>query len=253
MMTLHSHPAIRRIPAHRLPRLGAVLLVAMTCLTARAQTHPHPMTPPANVVSLSASAQAEVPQDLLSITLSVQREAADPGTVQAQLKQALDAALTLARAEVQSGQFEVRTGQFSLYPRHGRDGRISAWQGAAELVLDGRDIARISALAGRLPGMGVSQVAFSLSREQRQRVEADVQAQAIERFRARADAVARSFGFGGYSLREVSVGSADAPMPMLRRAPMAMEARAAAADMPVPVEAGRALVQVTVSGSVQLR
>jgi hypothetical protein len=34
---------------------------------------------------------------------------------------------------------------------------------------------------------------------------------------------------------------------------MAMEAKAAAVDAPVPVEAGKSTVQVTVSGSVQLR
>jgi hypothetical protein len=34
---------------------------------------------------------------------------------------------------------------------------------------------------------------------------------------------------------------------------LAMEARTASADMPVPVEAGKASVMVTVSGAVQLR
>ena len=34
---------------------------------------------------------------------------------------------------------------------------------------------------------------------------------------------------------------------------MAMEAKAVTADAPVPVEAGRSTVVVTVSGSVQLR
>jgi hypothetical protein len=34
---------------------------------------------------------------------------------------------------------------------------------------------------------------------------------------------------------------------------MAMEARGVAQDAPVPVEAGRSTVQVTVSGSIQMR
>jgi hypothetical protein len=34
---------------------------------------------------------------------------------------------------------------------------------------------------------------------------------------------------------------------------VAMEAKAAASDAPVPVEAGKSVVNVTVSGSIQLR
>jgi predicted secreted protein len=64
---------------------------------------------------------------------------------------------------------DVRTGNFSLYPRYGRDGKISGWQGSAELVLEGRDFARITAAAGKIPGMTLGNVGFSLSREQRAR------------------------------------------------------------------------------------
>ena len=56
---------------------------------------------PQNVVSLSASGTVEVMQDLLVLTLSTTREGADAASVQAQLKTALDSALTEARRSAQ--------------------------------------------------------------------------------------------------------------------------------------------------------
>ncbi len=213
-----------------------------------------PAAAPQNVLQLSASGTVEVQQDLLVLTLAATKEAPEAAAVQAQLQQALDAALAEARRAAQPQQMDVRTGAFGMYPRHGKDGKIAGWQGRAELVLQGRDFARITGTAGRIQGMTISQIAFDLSREARAKVEGEAQAKAIEAFKARAAELARGFGFAGYTLREVAVHSNEmAPGPRPRI--MAMEAKAAslAADAPVPVEAGKAQVAVTISGSVQLR
>jgi predicted secreted protein len=222
--------------------------VFLTCsLGAMAQVTP----PPQNVLQLTASGTVEVQQDLLSLTLTTTREGADAATVQSQLKAALDSALTEAKKAVLPGQLDVRTGNFSLYPRYTRDQKISGWSGTAELVLEGRDFPRITSTAGKIQTMTMGGVGFGLSREQRAKVEGEAQAIAIERFKAKATELARGFGFAGYTLREVSVNSNDQGYPRPRV--MAMEMKAAQADAPVPVEAGKSSVVVTVSGSVQLR
>lgn len=223
------------------------MLVMMANLHAQA-----PAVPPQNVAQLSASGSVEAPQDFLLVSLTTTREAADAATVQTQLKTALDAAMTEARKAVLPGQLDMRTGAFSLYPRYGRDGKITTWQGSAELVLEGRDFARISATSGKIQTLTVNQATFSLSREQRARLEGEAQAVAIERFKAKASEIARGFGFTGYTLREITVTANDqgyVPRPRM----MAMEAKSSAVDAPLPVEAGRSTVQVTVSGSVQMR
>lgn len=205
-----------------------------------------------NVVQLSASAAVEAGQDLLAITLNTTRDGADAQTVQTQLKTALDAALVEARHGAQAGQMDVRTGNFSLYPRYGRDGKSVGWQGTVELVLEGRDFVRISSTAGKIQTLTLAQVSFSLSREQRARVEGEAQGQAIDRFKSRASEIARSFGMSGYTLREISVIADDqgfAPRPRM----VAMQSRAIASDAPVPVESGKTAVVVTVSGTVQLK
>jgi len=205
--------------------------------------------PPQNVLQLSASATVDAPQDLLSLSLATRREGTDANAVQSQLKTALEAALDEARKTAQPGQMDVRSGHFGLTPRY-EQGRVNGWQGSAEVILEGRDFARITQTAARIQSMTVSHLNFGLSREQRAKVESDAQAQAIERFKAKAAELAKGFGFAGYSLREVSVNANDMVNPIPR--PMAMS-KAASADIPLPVEAGKATVSVTVSGSVQLK
>lgn len=222
----------------------------MAARAALAQSNPPP--PAQNVIQLAASGSVEVQQDLLTISMSTTREGADATVVQTQLKTALDNALNEAKKAVQPGQVDLRTGNFSLYPRYGRDGKITAWQGTTELVLEGRDFAKISATAGKIQTLTLGQVSFGLSREQRLKVEGDAQNQAIERFKARAADIAKSFGFAAYTLREVAVNTGDQgyiPRPRV----MAMEAKSSMSDAAVPVEAGKATVTVTVSGSVQLK
>lgn len=205
-----------------------------------------------NVAQLSASGSIEVQQDVLSISMNTSRDGADAGTVQTQLKQALDAALAQARQAAVPGQLDLRTGNFSLYPRYGKDGKINGWQGSTELILEGRDFARITSTAGKIQTLTMGQVSFALSREQRARVEGEAQTLAIERFKAKALEIAKGFGFNSYTLRDVTINANDqgfTPRPRL----MAMQAKAEMSDSPVAVEAGKSTVLVNVTGSVQMR
>ena len=204
---------------------------------------------PEGQLQISASASQEVAQDVISVVMSTSREGEDAQAVQAGLKQALDAALAEARGSARAGQVDVRTGNFALYPRRSK-GTITGWQGSAELVVEGRDIAAIAQLTGRIGTLTVARVSYSLSREQREQVEAEVAARAIARYRARAADYARQFGYGSYVIREVQVSSGDEPppAPILRARTMAVEA----AEAPLPVEAGKATVTVNVGGTVQM-
>lgn len=211
------------------------------------------------VLGLSAQASVDVPRDLVSITLSTSREGTDANAVQAQLKQALDAALAVARSAARPGQVEVQTGNFSLYPRYtaatagGRQSQ-AGWQGSAELVVEGKDTAAVGALVGRITTMTVARVGYRLSPEASRRAEAEITAEAIARFRARAGEYAKQFGHAGYVVREVTVSAAEAgfrPMPMAmgRMSPAA----APSGGEPLSIEPGKESVTVTVNGTVQMQ
>jgi predicted secreted protein len=235
-----------RMPFQRI-WVAAAMVVAVSA--ASAQSLPAPQ----NQISLSASGQIEAMQDSLSISLSTTKEGSEAQAVQLQLKQAVDSALNVAKAAAQPGAMEVRTGQFSLYPRYGRDGKISGWQGSSEVVLEGKDFARISATAGKIQSLTVNQVTYALSREQRALLETQAQAKAIAAFQTKAQAVAKAFGFAGYSLREVNISAQDQSVYNPRPRVMAAAKLSSEADSAVPVEAGKSTVTVMVSGSVQLK
>jgi len=207
--------------------------------------------PPQGVLGLAASASVEVTKDLLSVTFSTTREGADANVVQAQLKQALDAALAEARKAARPGQIDVQTGNFSLYPRYAAKGGISGWQGSAELVVEGRDMAGIGQLSGRIATMTIAHVDFRLSREASQKVEGEVAAEAVARYRAKAAEYAKQFGYTGYAIREVNVTTGDAqPAPIrMRQSALAVAPQSEA----LSVEPGKALVTATVNGTVQMK
>lgn len=213
----------------------------------------HAEAPRQNALSFSASATEEVTQDLLVVTLQATREGNQASDVQAALKQVMESALTEARKAAQ-GQpgIEVRTGSFSVQPRYTNAGRISGWQGSAQLVLEGTDTTRISQTAGKLTQLNVVNMQYGLSRGLRERHEAALTNEAIQRFRSRASAMASAFGFKGYTLGEVSVSSTE---PGFEPRPYMMATRAKtmeAADAALPVEPGKGRLSVSVNGQVYL-
>lgn len=244
-------------PQHRLlPRLLPRLLLAPLAAglalpaPASAQSVLATTAAPQNVVHLNATATMEVQKDLLTLVFSTTREGPDAAQVQAQLKTALETALAEVRKAARPGELEVQTGNFSVYPRYNVKGP-AGWGGNAELVIEGRDMAAVSQLAGRIQGMTIARSSFGLSRAQREKVDAELTARAVADFKARAAELARLFGFAGWALREVTVQGVDLPTlhPMPR---VAMAATAAAAEAALPIEPGKATVSASVSGSVQL-
>ena len=240
-------------------RRGAVALAftfgcALVVPTAFAAPTPAEMAngfSPQGVVSLSSSATLEVTKDLLNISFNTTREGTDAASVQAQLKQALDAALVEAKKVAKPGQVDVQTGNFSLSPRYTSKGVINGWQGSAELIVEGRDMQAIGQLRGRITTLTIARVGYALSRELREKSEAEVSGQAIARYRAKAADCAKQFGYAGYTIREVNVSSNE-QQPVVRQFALQAKAMAAPSDDALPVEPGKGTVTVNVAGTVQM-
>lgn len=206
--------------------------------------------PPSGVLSLSAQASREVPQDTVDITLFYEQEAPDAASLTAALNQHAEKALAQAKGV---SDVQARTGTFSIYPNTDRNGRISAWRGRTEVILKSHNFGAASRLAGQLNSvMQVGNVSFSLSPEAQRTVAEDLAGDAIHKFREQAGAAAKAFGYSAYAVREVDVSSNNGtpPRPMFAMRAMAAEGSAAA---PIPVEGGTSTVTVNVSGSVQMK
>jgi predicted secreted protein len=205
---------------------------------------------PSGVLSLSAQASAEVPQDVVNITLFYEQETQDASSLTSTLNQRADAALREAKGV---DNVTARSGSFTVFPSTDRDGKISAWRGRTEVVLESKDFAAASKLAGKMSNsMQVGNVTFSLSPEAARAAEQKLSSQAIASFRSEAQASAQAFGYSNYSIREVNVGhSGSAPRPVMMMAARNMNADAKM-SAPIALEAGTSTVTVDVSGSIQM-
>jgi predicted secreted protein len=230
--------------------LAATLLASSAAIASAQPAMPMEHREPAGVLNLDARATADVPTDVVTMTLAVEQEGAEPGAISQALSQR--AQRVIAEAKRTQG-VSAESGGFTIYPSNDKNGRISAWRGRAEVRLESKDFAAVSKLAGDLASqMQVQNIAFSLSREARAAVEGKLADEAIASFKNKAQQTAKAFGYGSYTIRTVHVGQAGAVTPM-PRAYMAKGVMAAEAmSAPVPVEGGKAQVTVTVSGSVQM-
>lgn len=229
---------------------GALVMVCAVLLPGAAfAQEPLASNAPAGVLSLNAEASAEVAQDVVHITLFYEQQADNAAALTATLNQKADEALRKAKGHA---NITVQTGAFTIYPATDRDGNISAWRGRTELILESSDFAAASKLAGQLSSiLQVGDVAFSLSPQAQRAAQDKLTGQAIAAFRRQAQAATQAFGYGSYTIREVNVGHngmAPRPMMMAARSMMAADAKSS----PVPIEAGKTTVSVSVSGSVQM-
>jgi predicted secreted protein len=229
-------------------QLLAATLLGTTALVASAQGAPMERSQqPAGVLSLSTQAVTEVPTDVVRMTLATEQEGAEPGAISSALSAKTQQVLNQAK---RNSAIQAESGGFIINPSTDRNGRISTWRGRSEIILQSRDFAAVSKLAGELSSqMQVQSINFSLSREAREAAEGKLTEQAVAAFREKAKNTTQLFGYSGYSIREVNVSEAGSitPMPrMFAKAAMAMD------SSPIPVEGGKAQVSVSVSGSVQM-
>lgn len=245
---LSVQPAMRRAALALAVASVPLVVLALAPSTAAAQTAT--IAPPAGVLSLTAEQSAEVPEDVVRITLFYEQEGQDAASLTKVLNARAEEALRQARGD---SKVTVQTGAFTIYPSTDRDGKISAWRGRTEIVLESRDFGAASRLAGQLSNtMQIGDVAFSLSPQARREAENKLTSRAIASFRDQAQAAAQAFGYSGYTVRDVRInrGGVIAPRPMMMRmaAPAAADARAAS----LPIEGGKSTVTIDVSGSVQM-
>jgi predicted secreted protein len=204
-----------------------------------------------NVVTLEASATADVPTDTLTITLFTEEQGPDPAEISAKVNLRLEQALARARTET---AVQTHSGGYQTYPLYDRANQITGWRIRAELTLESRDFKAAAALAGKLqPALKLSSMVFSLSRAAREAAESTLLADALKKFQEKSGVVAKTLGFPGFTLGQINI-RADGPVfrPIaFKGAQMAAMADSVAAA-PVPVEGGNNAVTITVSGSVVL-
>ena len=207
--------------------------------------------PPSGQLSLSAQVSAEIPQDVAHITLFYELETTDTDHLTDELNRRMNAAFT--RVHGVPG-ITAHTSLFTVYPSRNRDGKMSAWHGRAEVVLDSSDVAAASKIAGELTDtLQISSVEFSLSPEALRTTRRKLTLDAIRSFRVHAEEATKAFGYGSYAVREVRIDNDNVAPPQQMSALAEASTNNAKESLPTAIEGGKATVTVTVSGSVQMQ
>src|SRR5690606_26158480 len=137
----------------------------------------------------------------------------------------------------------ARSGDYRVWANTDRDGRITAWRGRAELILESKDFVAASKLASSLTQrMAISNIALSPPREAR---EAEAQPLTGE--------TAKAFGFSGYTVKHLDLNGGGTVTQRPRAYAMAAPAMMSAKVADVPLEGGTSTVTVSVRGTVYLR
>ncbi len=207
-----------------------------------------PAEPAYDRISLNASAQMEVSNDRLRAELYVQHEGEDAARLAAQVNRAVDWAVAEAK---KVPQVEVRTLDYRTHPLYSKQ-TLTGWRVRQAIRLKSADTTVLSDLIGRLQErLAVESVGYELSPQARREAENDLIDQAIDAFRVRAQRVSKQFGRADYRLVQVDIHSgSQSPQPMFRAAAMSMEADRVSSPR---IEPGAQTVQVTVSGTIELR
>lgn len=224
--------------------LLAVLWVLAACVPAHAQDRSEALF---NLVNLSAQAEREIANDTMMAVLAVDVEGADTAALADTVNRTMREALKVAQAY---RAVKARSLNYQTLPVYDKS-RIARWRVRQELRLESPDFAQATELIGKLQAsMQVANLAVGLSGEARKQAENGLIAEAIAAFHERAAIVRDAQKVKGYRVKELQVG-AGGGQPRFYAAPRAAVASASMA--PPAVEPGASVLQVTVTGTIQLQ
>lgn len=198
-----------------------------------------------NQVHLEASAERDVENDRLEVTLAVEIQGKEPGRIAAEVNEVMDWALKKAGP---AGDIEAQTGSYQTYPVY-RDQVVIAWRARQQLLLKSQKITELSELVGVLQEkLQVKQMHFSVSPETRREAENALISEAMQAFKQRIMTVQEHMDGSDYRIVNLHINTGSPSPVIYQERAMAMSTRDAAAPA---VESGSSEVTVTINGSVQ--
>lgn len=229
----------------RLVRQTVLMVFALTLSCAVLATEDNPQT--YDRVSLSAGAESEIPNDLLTAVLFMQREGNDASQLATEVNLSIEWAVIEAK---KLAQVKVRTLEYRTHPVYSKQ-TLTGWRVRQSIRLESADASILSDLIGRLQErLAVDSITYRLSPERRRQVENELIQQALDAFSERAKLIAERLGRPEYRLVHINVDSAGAmPRPMYRSAAVSLQAEAVSAPS---IEPGTQTVEIKVNGTIEL-
>lgn len=221
----------------------AVLLAIMVSLTSGAAELNY------NLYHLSASAEDEIENDTMKVTLLASHQAQQSSEANKVVNQQMASALNKLK---QTTGIHYETGNYQTHPIY-QNQQVAGWRASQQLELKSTDVKQLSALVGKLQqDLKVSSMSFAVSKQVRHKTENLLSVEALTQFKARAVLIQETMGADRYQIVAIDVNTGTQPIP-IRRSMMRAEMSMMAAKPPAPaVEGGSSTIYVKVSGKIQL-
>ena len=199
-----------------------------------------------NLVTLSAQAEREVPNDLLSAVLAAEAEGTDTAQLANEINKTMQAALAAAKG---ARGVNARSGTYQTFPVYDKS-RVVRWRARQELRLESADFAAVTALIGRLQAsLVVTGMQLSVAPETRRQAENALIPQALAAFDERARVVRDAMKAKGFRVKDLQISGGEPVRPVFT---MARSMTSSSVAQPA-VEPGSTRIVITVSGTLQLQ
>ncbi|WP_432786451.1 hypothetical protein AAEX37_00592 [Oligella sp. MSHR50489EDL] len=216
---------------------------------------------PESIVRVGAEAYREVREDRANVTLTKEISGED----QRQLMRDINLAMRkVADRGKDYPQLELETGDYSLrkYIQYKKDtNHIEKviYTAVGQVIARSKDFDELlKFVEASHEDMLVGEIRFDLSTDLRRSIEKEILEEAIEAFRSKAETVAKGLGYERFEVRNIEVSDSESASPIRPFRAMAMRANGAIAENDglseaPPLEAGKQLVRVSLSGQVVLK
>ena len=199
-----------------------------------------------NLITLSAQAEREVPNDLLSAVLAAEAEGTDTAQLANEINKTMQAALAAAKG---ARGVNARSGTYQTFPVYDKS-RVVRWRARQELRLESADFAAVTALIGKLQAsLVVTGMQLSVAPETRRQAENALIPQALAAFDERARVVRDAMKAKGFRVKDLQVSGGEQGRPVFTMA----RSMVSQSVTPPAVEPGSTRIVITVSGTVQLQ
>lgn len=211
----------------------------------------HSHEPQYDVYQLSASAEIEVPNDLMTVTLVAQATGSDAAALANKINASMGWAVSKLKPYT---AIDTRTLDYQTQPQYERNGsRIKGWIASQSIRLETDDFEQagkaIQMLQERLQVQGMRMSAKPATRK---RAEDELMNKALNAFKERALLVQTNMGAPAYRIMNLSINTSGAGHQYSRGENYrGVEAKMSVASAPA-IQAGTSQVTVQVNGQIQL-
>ena len=208
----------------------------------------HDNPPVFDRVSVSASAEDQVDNDLLIAVLFAEHQAQKQRTVSEFVNEAIQWAIAKAKTR---DVVKVQTTQYNTSPTY-KKSIITGWRARQSIRLESRDADAMSELIGELQErLAIASVNYGVSKQNRDAAEDALIARALAQFKHRATLIATELKRAGYRIVQLNVNTQGGHRPPVYAYRSAALEDASAASAPA-IEAGEQTISVTVNGTIEL-